>query len=98
MKVRLIHLYHVDTEELPGGKIQGEISATRFARQSFVAVKAGSKMMALMIFEGTCHSGLFETWVEQVLLPELIPGQTVVMDNATFHKSLKKNSDSRGWI
>ena len=72
-----------------GKKIQGEISGKRFARQSFVAAKAGSKIIAPMIFEGTCHSGLFETWVKQVLLPELIPGQTVVMDNATFHKSLK---------
>ncbi len=72
-----------------GKKIHGEISGKRFARQSFVAAKAGSKIIAPMIFEGTCHSELFETWVEQVLLPELIPGQTVIMDNATFHKSLK---------
>ena len=72
-----------------GKKIHGEISGKRFARQSFVAAKAGSKIIAPMIYEGTCHSELFETWVEQVLLPELIPGQTIVMDNATFHKSLK---------
>ena len=72
-----------------GKKIHGEISGKRFARQSFVAAKAGSKIIAPMIYEGTCHSELFETWVEQVLLPELIPGQTIVMDNAAFHKSLK---------
>lgn len=72
-----------------GKKIHGEISGKRFARQSFVAAKAGSKIIAPMIYEGTCHSELFETWVEQVLLPELIPGQTIIMDNATFHKSLK---------
>lgn len=42
-----------------------------------------------MIFEGTCHSELFETWVEKFLIKELIPGQIVIMDNATFHKSAK---------
>lgn len=31
----------------------------------------------------------FNTWVEEKLIKELKPGQTVVMDNASFHKSKK---------
>ena len=27
-----------------------------------------------------------ETWLETCLVPYLIPGQIVIMDNATFHK------------
>ncbi|MBX9742546.1 MAG: transposase [Chthoniobacterales bacterium] len=38
------------------------------------------------MFEGSCNRSLFETYVEKVLVPVLQPGQTVIMDNATFHK------------
>ena len=72
-----------------GEKIQGEISGKRYARKSFIAAKVGSKIIAPMIFEGTCNSELFETWVEKVLVQELIPGQLIIMDNTTFHKSAK---------
>ena len=40
-----------------------------------------------MIFNGSCNTNLFETWVEEFLIKELKPGQFVVMDNASFHKS-----------
>jgi len=42
-----------------------------------------------MIFNGSCNTKLFETWVEELLIKELKPGQFVVMDNASFHKSQK---------
>ncbi len=40
-----------------------------------------------MIFNGSCNTELFNTWVEKFLIKELKPGQSVVMDNASFHKS-----------
>ena len=40
-----------------------------------------------MTFQGHCNTALFEAWVEQFLVPDLAPGQVVVMDNASFHKS-----------
>jgi len=30
----------------------------------------------------------FEAYVQHVLVPELRPGQTVILDNASFHKSI----------
>jgi len=30
---------------------------------------------------------LFNLWLKDFLIPELKPGQVVIMDNATFHKS-----------
>ena len=42
-----------------------------------------------MCFKGTCNTELFNAWIEQVLLPELKPGQVVILDNAAFHKSPK---------
>ena len=44
-------------------------------------------VLAPLTSEGYCNTDLVETWVEQVLVPELKPGQVVVMDNASFHKS-----------
>lgn len=72
-----------------GEKIYGEVSGKRYARQSFIAAKVGPRIIAPMIFEGTCHSELFETWIEHFLIKELVPGQTIIMDNAAFHKSAK---------
>ena len=42
-----------------------------------------------MTFEGYCNNALIEIWVEQMLVPALKPGQVVVMDNASFHKSAR---------
>ena len=42
-----------------------------------------------MVFNGSCNTKLFETWVEKFLIKELKPNQFVVMDNASFHKSQK---------
>jgi transposase len=44
-------------------------------------------ILAPLTFEGYCNTALVEAWVEKVLVPELKPGQVVVMDNASFHKS-----------
>jgi len=63
-------------------KIQGEISDKWYARKSFIVAKIGSKIIALMIFEGTCNSEIFETWVEKVLVQDLIPGQLIIMQKA----------------
>lgn len=62
-------------------------SGKRYARHSFVAAKCGKKILAPMTYKGTCNTKLFEIWVEKMLLPELKKGQTIIMDNAVFHKS-----------
>lgn len=45
-----------------------------------------------MVFNGSCNTKLFETWVEKILIKELKPNQVVIMDNASFHKS-KRTKD-----
>jgi len=44
-------------------------------------------MIAPLIFEGYTNTAVFIAYLQQVLIPTLKPGQTVVMDNAAFHKS-----------
>ncbi|CAL7961896.1 hypothetical protein MIDIC_340011 [Alphaproteobacteria bacterium] len=40
-----------------------------------------------MCYRDSCDTKLFEFLVEKFLIPVLKPGQTVIMDNASFHKS-----------
>ncbi len=45
-----------------------------------------------MTFKGGCDKEVFNTWLEKMLLPKLPLGTTIVMDNATFHKTTKTKS------
>jgi transposase len=40
-----------------------------------------------MAFEGATNTGTFEDYVEQVLVPELRPGDVVIWDNPKPHQS-----------
>lgn len=40
-----------------------------------------------MRFKGYCDRALVERWMQECLVRQLKPGQVVVMDNASFHKS-----------
>lgn len=59
----------------------------RTERISMVAAWCERQVLAPMTFQGHCDTVLFETWVEQFLVPVLQSGQVVVLDNASFHKS-----------
>lgn len=60
----------------------------RSCRISMIAGWCNRQVLAPMTFEGYCNTAVVEVWVEQVLVPALKPGQMVVIDNASFHKSL----------
>jgi transposase len=72
-----------------GGKIIGERSGGRRERTSVLAALNDNKIKAPIRFSGTANTKLFLYWLQRVLLPELIEGQTVIMDNCSIHKSLK---------
>ena len=63
---------------LKSGKRQGRIN--------MIAALCNHKLMAPFTIEGACNRIVFETWIENCLLPSLKPGQVIIMDNATFHK------------
>ncbi len=81
------YLYRHYGRGLRGKKVFGEISGKRFARQSVIAALFRGKFLAPMCFEGTCDTKLFNIWLEEVLIPKLTPGQVLILDNASFHKS-----------
>ncbi len=70
-----------------GTHVYGEISGRTTYRLSLIAALNQSHLLAPMRFEGYCDTEVFNAWVAQALLPSLKPGQTVIMDNASFHKS-----------
>jgi len=45
------------------------------------------KVIAPFVFDGSTDTALFNKWIKGNLLPELEKGQTVIIDNANFHKS-----------
>ena len=83
-----------DTEDYPYGwcarqeRFHALKLGHRTSRISMIAGWCKRQVLAPMTFEGYCNTAVVEVWVEQVLVPVLKPGQTVVIDNASFHKSL----------
>ena len=70
-------------------KLVGKKIGKYYERTNIIAGYVNHKSIALMIFNGSCNTKLFETWVEEFLIKELQAGQFVVMDNAAFHRSQK---------
>ncbi len=70
-----------------GQKVYGEVSGKRYARESFIAGLNNGQIIAPFCYKGTCDTNLFNFWVSNFLVPALLPGQIVITDNATFHKS-----------
>ncbi len=54
---------------------------------NLIAVRTEQTLHAPFVYEGAMNTDLFNTYLEQYLLPVLKPGQIVIMDNAAFHKS-----------
>jgi len=61
-------------------------SGRRKGRVNMIAALCNQKLSAPFTIEGACNRTVFEMWLETSLLPTLVTGQVVVMDNATFHK------------
>lgn len=70
-----------------GKKVHGECSGRKRPRTSLISAKQGKKLLAPILIEGNTDSRLFNYWLENHLFRELNPNSTIIMDNATFHKT-----------
>jgi transposase len=59
----------------------------RSERVSWIAALKQGKLFAPMTFAGSCNRGLFEMWLAECLVPQLQPGDVILIDNASFHRS-----------
>jgi transposase len=46
-------------------------------------------VIAPFLYEGSMNTDLFNIYLEELLLPIQEPGQIIIMDNASFHKSVE---------
>lgn len=69
-----------------GERLHAMKNTDRNKMLSIISALHNKQLIAPFVFEGYCNSEVFETYLQEVLVPELKQGQTVVMDNASFHK------------
>ena len=71
-----------------GQVINLEVSGKRYERQSIMAVRNNEhKLVEPMIYQGTADSNTVYAYFKH-LLPILKQGSIIVMDNASYHKSI----------
>ncbi|KEI35281.1 mobile element protein ISFw7, IS_Ftu1 [Francisella sp. W12-1067] len=76
---------------LVGKPSYGEVIAYKTQRKSIIAGYNyfDKNIIAPLVYSGYTDTQIFNEWFERHLCPSLKPKTTVVMDNASFHKSPK---------
>ena len=72
---------------LRGKKVYGERSGKKRPRTSLISARQGKKLLAPILFEGSIDATLYNYWLDNHLFKELAENSTIIMDNATFHKT-----------
>ena len=70
-----------------GERIYEAVAGKRRERTSIIAASQQGKLVAPLVFQGSCTTEVVDAYFEKVLLPELPPGSVIVLDNARFHQS-----------
>ena len=81
------YLHRQNGRASKGEKVYGAVSGNRYHRESFIAAQNQSTIFAPFCYTGTCNTALFNVWLEKICIPELKPGDVLILDNASFHKS-----------
>ncbi len=71
-----------------GKRVHGERSGQKRPRTSLLSAKGGKNLLAPILFEGNTNATLFNYWLQNHLFNELDADSTIIMDNATFHKTV----------
>ena len=72
-----------------GKKIFGLVPGRKFTRVNVIAGKCGNRILGECCYKCTITAHIFENWFCSFLLPETKPGDTVIMDNASFHNKTR---------
>ena len=81
-----------------GQRAYGSVPRNRGGNLRLLAALSNTRIQAEWVIEGSVDGDVFVTWLEQVLLPLLTPGQIVVMDNLSAHlrKEVRTLIEARG--
>src|SRR5262249_56403269 len=69
-----------------GGRLMEAVPHGPWKTITFVAALGVAGLTAPMVIDGAMNGDLFEAYVGQVLVPTLVAGDVVVMDNLSSHK------------
>ena len=72
-----------------GERAVGTVPRRRWQSVTLLASMTPMGMGAAMVLNGAINREAFDAFVEQTLLPTLVPGQIVILDNLAVHKSLR---------
>lgn len=72
---------------LRGERAVGRVPRRRWTNVTLVSSVTASGMGPSLLIEGAADRLVFDAFVEHLLVPTLRPGQTVVLDNLSIHKS-----------
>ena len=72
-----------------GERLRAGVPHAHWKTTTFVAGLTLSGMIAPFVVDGAINGEAFEAYVEELLVPELVPGAFVVMDNLRSHKSAR---------
>ena len=69
-----------------GVRLRAAVPHAHWKTTTFIAGLRPTGMVAPMVLDGPINGSAFQAYVERVLVPELQPGDIVVMDNLGSHK------------
>jgi len=72
-----------------GTRVTGRVPRGRWTTVTLLATLTPTGLGDGVQFAGPLHRVVFDTFVEELLVPSLVPGQTVVLDNLSVHKSAR---------
>ncbi len=70
-----------------GQRVDGLVSGHRRPRTALIAARMDGRLEEPYLFDGTCDTAVFNTWLKTRLSPRLNAQHLVIMDNAAFHAS-----------
>ena len=69
-----------------GERLRASVPHGHWKTTTFVAGLRSDGLIAPFVLDGPINRDAFEAYVEQVLVPDLRPGDIVIMDNLSSHK------------
>jgi transposase len=80
-----IALARVYARSPKGKRVFGAVPRNRRANMTLLAALSLQGMGEAFILEGSADTVVFELYIEQILVPSLLPGQVVILDNLHTH-------------
>jgi len=69
---------------MDGKPIEGLKSGRRQGRINMIAGYRDGEIIAPFTIAGACNRNVFETWLEFCLIPTLVVGEILIIDNVTY--------------